>query len=104
MRKLISGKVYDTEKATLLAEYAYGYPGDFSRIYEALYKTPKGNFFLYFEGGPSTEHAVQISRGTWAGGRGIQALTEHEVLDWLEKRNISPDKIIEHLSIEIEYA
>ena len=38
MRKVIKGRLYDTEKAALVAEWSDGYPRDFGYVCEALYR------------------------------------------------------------------
>lgn len=47
MRKIIKGKIYDTEKARLIAEYSNGLSiTDFRHVYEDLYVTRAGQFFI----------------------------------------------------------
>lgn len=56
MKKIIDKKMYDTEKALLLAEYWNGLGGnDFRNISEHLYITNKGQFFLHCSGGALSE-------------------------------------------------
>lgn len=50
MKRIIDGKLYDTEKAEVLCEHSYSNPGDFYYVYEALYKSPGGHFFIEYEG------------------------------------------------------
>ena len=46
MKKVIGKKLYDTETATLIAEYwnVLG-KGDFNYLSDDLYVTPNGNYF-----------------------------------------------------------
>lgn len=55
MKKVINGKVYNTETAEEVASYSFSNSNDFRYIREKLYRTKKGNWFLYGEGGPMTK-------------------------------------------------
>lgn len=56
MRKIICKKEYDTETATLIKKYTYGYFGDPAGYEETLYQTPDGFFFVYVCGGKESLH------------------------------------------------
>lgn len=63
MKKIINGKVYNTETATELGSYWNGYPhGDFAYASETLYIKKTGEYFLYCEGGPLSEYAEYVGR------------------------------------------
>lgn len=84
MRKVINGKIYDTENATLLAEDWNGLgSGDFNYFVEELYITKKGSFFLYGSGGALSIYNESNGRETWGISK-IIPLTEKETFDWLE--------------------
>ncbi len=52
MKKVIDGKVYDTETATLKAEWENMYDArNFNYVEEQLYQKKTGEFFLYGYGG-----------------------------------------------------
>jgi hypothetical protein len=72
MRKIIKGKIYDTEKAQLIAHDRYwdgkSWERDGRNSY--LYRTSKGNFFLY----QSTK--VEGERD------GIWPITKKEAIEW----------------------
>jgi len=104
MRKVINGKVYDTEKATLVAFDRFGFPGDFNAWYEALYVTRKGNYFLYGEGGPKTRYGRMVSTNTCGGGSDITPLTPEEAFEWLEKHNVDVDVVRQYFSEKLEEA
>lgn len=58
MKTTINNKVYDTDKATLVAEASSNYGGnDFRAWTEELYFTRKGNWFLHGRGGPLSKYA-----------------------------------------------
>ena len=50
MKKIIEGRVYNTETAKLLGEFSYSNRRDFNYFSEKLYRTKSGAYFLYGEG------------------------------------------------------
>lgn len=86
MKKIIGGKVYDTETAKEMGTYAnYGSWRDFNHIEETLYKKKTGEFFLYGEGGPATRYAEPEGQNSWSGGSRIMPMTYDEAREWAEK-------------------
>jgi len=59
MKKTIGRKEYNTETATLIRRFNYGYWGDPAGYQEALYRTPDGFFFLYVYGGETSPYPKQ---------------------------------------------
>lgn len=104
MKAIINSNLYDTDKATKIAEYNNnrGYD-DFRYICETLYKTKKGNLFIHACGGAMTEYAQSCAGGT-CGGEEIVPMSEAEVLDWCETRRIQSKALLELLSDSIEDA
>ena len=103
MRKVIDGKVYDTAKAELVAEWDNGYYGnDFKRCEENLYRTPKGAWFVAGEGGPMSKYSRPVGNMT-AGGEGLAPLTDDEALQWLEDKG-ETELIEEYFPERIEEA
>lgn len=99
MQQVIDGKKYDTETATLLAEYSNDYPpGDFSSIEEALYLTSKGAYFLAGEGGAATRYSKPVGKAC-TGGTKIIALTKEEALAWCEETGNSK-AALKHFEVE----
>lgn len=100
MKKIIDGKVYNTQTAKLIGEWDNGYSSaDFNWACEILYQTQKGQYFLYGEGGPMSQHA------TWSGnsaseGSNIRLLTNEEALEWCADRGIDPDLVTELFGLE----
>lgn len=87
MKKIIEGKVYNTEKAEMLAEYWNGLSSsDFRYCLEELYVTKKGNYFMYGSGGALSQYSDSNGRSTW-GINTIVALTKREAYEWLEEKN-----------------
>jgi hypothetical protein len=88
MRQVVNGKLYDTAKATMIAEVEFGRPGDISYWYEALHVTAKGNYFIFGEGGPATEYSRYVDDTTKSGGQRIMPVTQKEALTWCEENRI----------------
>lgn len=93
MKQIIDGKVYNTKTAEYLGECHYSQPWDFNYISEDLYRTKKGTFFLYGEGGPHSKYCTYGANGSWGGGCKITILTETEAKEWVEN-NLSADRYI----------
>ena len=74
MKKIIWKKEYDTETATLIKKYTYGYYGDPAGYEEILYQTPGGLYFLYVQGGETSPYPAED----------ILRLAKAKVNDWLE--------------------
>ena len=85
MKKIISGKVYDTDKAEELGIYEYSNPSDFHHISETLYRKRTGEFFIWGAGGPMTKYARAVDQNSWSGGQRIMPLTFKEAREWAEE-------------------
>lgn len=85
MKKIINGRLYDTDKAELLTIWNNGFPySDLSFVEESLYRTNKGKYFLYCEGGPNSEY-FEWDEGNRRKGETIRPLTSEEARAWGEK-------------------
>ena len=104
MKKIINGKMYNTETAEKIAtdESSCG-RGDFNWYEETLYKTQKGNYFITGKGGPMSRWAQTVGQNSWSEGSGIETLSKQEALDWLERAG-ETEAIEKHFSAEIEEA
>ena len=85
MKKVINGKKYNTDTATLIGGTGYSYPGDFAYWRERLYRKKTGEFFLYGIGGPMSKYAIRTGQNEWSGSQQIQPLTVQEAQEWAEK-------------------
>ena len=83
MKRIINGKMYDTNTATLIAEYSYSNTRDFRHFHEELYQKKTGEFFLYGYGGCMSSYSVPCGSNNWSGSENIRPLTETEVKEWL---------------------
>lgn len=103
MQKIINGKLYDTNKAELVASVSNGYYGnDFHRCTEDLYRTSKGAWFLHGEGGPLSKYSEQHGSER-SGGSVICSMETDEVVEWLEAHN-RVDELLEYFPDRIEEA
>lgn len=85
MKKIISGKVYDTDKAQEMATWSNGGSWrDFSHFEETLYRKKTGEYFLHGEGGPNTSYATRCGN-SWGYGERIIPYTEEKAKAWAEK-------------------
>lgn len=95
MKKIINGKIYNTETAEYIACFDNGLPhNDFNYYYEELYRKKTGEFFLSGEGGASSPYCEYLGDG-WRGyGYDIVPLELYEAKEWAE-RHVSADRYIE---------
>lgn len=85
MKKVINGKVYDTEKAKLVHEWNNGnMPGDFKYREKKLYRTKKGNWFLHHVGGAMTDMAKPVGNNNTSGSESIETISEEDAIGFLE--------------------
>lgn len=86
MKRIISGKVYDTATAQCVGEWSNGYTKrDWKWQEESLYRKRTGEFFLHGEGGPLSLYANIIGRTRETGER-IIPLTWEEAQEWAEEK------------------
>ena len=87
MKKIISGKVYDTDTAKKLGDWSNGGGWrDFSHVEEHLYRKKTGEFFLHGEGGPATQYAEATGTNSWIGGDRLMPMTFSEAREWAEDK------------------
>jgi len=108
MKRIIAGKRYDTDTAEEVTSRQEGYGGDFAFYTEALYRTPKGAWFLAGEGGPRSHYAEQSADGRQSyGGSAIRPMTGPEARQWLEALGAKDEALQaleKHFSADIEDA
>ena len=84
MRKVIKGKLYDTDKATEVGDWSKGDASDFSHVSETLYRKRTGEYFVHGEGGPMSRYAESCGQNQWRGGEAILPLTYDAAREWAE--------------------
>ena len=104
MRKVIEGKIYDTDTAEQVGYDSYSKYGDFQYWCEELYRTQKGNWFLYGEGGAKSKFARAVGQNEIGGGNEITPFTRGDALVWLEVHNSDSDALEEYFPDAVEDA
>lgn len=86
MKKIIEGKMYNTETATYIGSYRTDTMGkrDFHYLEEDLYQKRTKEFFLCGEGGAMTKYAKYVEGCGYTYGEKIIPLSENEAKDWME--------------------
>jgi hypothetical protein len=103
MKKVIDGKLYNTDTAQEIAEDHHGYTSDFHHWSETLYQTRKGSWFLYGEGGALSQYSVSVAGYSGGAGDAFIPFTAGEALNWLEQ-HASADVVLEHFGSKVEEA
>ena len=91
MKKIINGKVYNTETAECIADENRSLY-DFHSTSEALYRTARGNWFLHGESSSGGRYSKWVGNSC-GGGEDIQALTPAQVVEWAEQARINDDDV-----------
>lgn len=85
MKKIINGKLYNTDTARLVGEWSNaGGWQDLGHLEETLYQKKTGEFFLHGEGGPASKYAEQTGQNSWTGGEKIIPLSYETARQWAE--------------------
>ena len=95
MKKIINGKLFNTETAKCIGCYQYSYPGDFHYCREALYRKRSGEYFLHGEGGPNSIYQKDLGSNQWSGGESISPMSADEAKEWAEENLDADDYIAE---------
>jgi hypothetical protein len=104
MKQVINRKLYNTETAAMVHEYEHGYDtSDFHYYTEALYRTPKGAYFIAGSGGAMSPYSESLGGGSYGGGSGLRPVDAREAISWLEEHG-GTDAILEHFEQKIEQA
>ncbi len=87
MKRIIDGKMYNTETATLIHKWDNGiYGNDFRSCEESLYRTKNGNYFISGSGGPMSQYSESHGNST-SGGSRLWTLDKAQVMGWLEEHD-----------------
>ena len=86
MKKIILGKVYDTETARQLGEYENDYlRSDLHWYIEQLYQKRTGEFFLYGEGHAASKYAKAYGLNECGAGDKITPMSYTQAQKWAEE-------------------
>lgn len=99
MKKVIDGKVFNTETSESIASASYSSCGDFHYWFEELFLSRNGQFFLYGKGGPLSRYSVDSGNNTISGSINIILLTREEALQWCQDNDVDPDIICQYFDV-----
>lgn len=104
MKRVIDGRVYNTETATEICELPCRHnPGDFGYHQTSLYLTKNGRYFLAGGGGPMSMWARALDGNSTGGGSGVRPLDKSEARDYAESADLD-DEELRSAGFEIEEA
>jgi len=105
MIKVIDGKRYNTETATLVFFHSNGaYSSDFNYRTKTLYVTKNGSWFIHHVGGPMTDMAVSVGNNGRGGSEGIEPVCGDDAYGFLEAHSDETDAqqaIQEHFAFRV---
>lgn len=91
MKKIINGKVYDTDKARCIGGISRNLSDSLYGWSEDLYVKRTGEYFLHGDGGPSSKYGRQTGVNSWSGSSEIKPLTYAEARSWAQA-NLDPEE------------
>ena len=84
MKKIINGRLYDTETAKLIGGWSNGFSSsDFHYCTEDIYQKKNGEYFLHGSGGAMSRYGKSYGGGM-CGSQDIVPMTEKEIKIWAE--------------------
>lgn len=85
MKKILNGKVYDTDTARCVGAWSSSDdPRAFQYVEETLFRKKNGEFFLHGFGGPASVYRVATSENSWQSGERIIPLAYDQAAQWAE--------------------
>ena len=85
MKKIINGRIYDTDTARNIGSWSNNLgAGDFNSCTEILYQKKTGEYFLYGCGGAMTIYSSADGSGGVTGGSAIIPFSEKQAKNWAE--------------------
>lgn len=104
MKKIINGKVYDTDTARELGTWTNTWDHrSWTYVHESLFQKRTGEYFLFGEGGPQTKYAEAVGDNQWSGGGKIIPLSLDKAREWAEE-HLSADEYEEAFGLPDEDA
>lgn len=86
MKKIINGKMYNTETASLVAKYSSPhYQGDAHNIEEELYQKTTGEYFIHGQGGAMTRYC-SVYANSFSSGSDIIPMDTESAKQWVASR------------------
>ncbi len=93
MKKIIKGKLYNTDTATFVAEHEKHARSSFSWYHEALYLKKTGEYFLWGEGHAASPYNTACPDGGSDPGEAIRPISYVEAREWAEKHMTADEYI-----------
>ena len=93
MKRVIAGRIYNTETATEIACIDRTH-SDFADHTTRLYRTKNGNYFLAGNGGPQSRWSQSFGNNSWSGGSGLIPIDKDDARDFAESADLSPEEMI----------
>lgn len=85
MKKIIAGRIYDTESARMIGEFEFSGRGDFHWYKETLYLKKTGEFFMHGIGNAASPYRTAVAQSEWSEGEKIIPLTYETARTWCEE-------------------
>lgn len=86
MKKIINGRLYNTETAKKCGEYEPNpYRSDFNWFCESLYQKKTGEFFLHGDGNAASPYSKSCGQNEWCGAEIIKPMSYSEAQEWAER-------------------
>jgi len=93
MKRIINGKLYDTETAHELCELeSTAYVSDFEWHETYLYRTKKGAFFIAGVGNAASMWAEPCGQGGHTNGEGLRVVDDSEARQYMEAADCAVDE------------
>lgn len=87
MKKIIDGRMYNTETAKQVGSRwdSTDYVTDFDYFSETLYRKKTGEYFIYGSGNAASPYATYEGNHTYSGGSAIRPMSYEVAREWAEK-------------------
>lgn len=89
MKKIINGKVYNTETAEYIGGFYKGGTSisDFNYIEQNIYRSKNGQYFLYILGWANTEYSTNYWNSS-SEGEYMGLMSMEDIATWLEENSL----------------
>ena len=85
MKKIVSGRKYDTDTAIEVGSFSDRMPNDMDYVCETLYRKRGGEYFLHGEGGARSRYSTDLGDNRWGFGEAIVPLSYDAAREWAEE-------------------
>jgi len=96
MKKIIDGKIYNTDTAALIGELECTYNhGDFHYHDTALYRSPRGAYFLAGDGNAYSMWGHAVGDNGRGGGSGLCIINKSDARYYAEQMDLSEEEMLD---------